>query len=67
MYYLVIKNLGVEKCIDVSKNDYYTSARIVNCQRSFDFNPVTFVRNIKIRCIESPETLIEAVVYSDET
>ncbi len=66
MYYLVIKNLGVEKCIDIRNEDYYTSTRIVNCQRSFDFGQVSFVRNIKIRCIESPETLIEAVVYTDD-
>jgi hypothetical protein len=67
MYYLVIRNLGVERCIDKNKKDYYTSTRIVDCQRSHDFKPGKFVRNIKVRCIESPATLIEAIVYMDET
>ena len=66
MYYLVIRNLGVDKCIDINKEDCYRSAMVVNCQRSFDFKPVSFVRTIKIRCIESPETIIDAVVYTDE-
>jgi len=67
MYYLVIRNLGVEKCVDKNKQDCYTATRVVNCQKSLNFKKGAFVRKIMIRCIESPETLIEAIVYMDET
>ena len=33
MYYLVVKNLGVEKCIDMNEEDIYTKNSFYNCKQ----------------------------------
>lgn len=65
MYYLVIKNLNNEKCIDKNKNDIYTSGGSFSCLKTMAFNKTNFVRKIKIRCKEDPSYPIDAIVYSD--
>ncbi len=65
MYYLVIKSLNNEKCIDKNKDDIYASGGRFNCQKTMAFNKTNFVRNIQIRCIEDPSHQIDATVYSD--
>jgi hypothetical protein len=64
MYYLVIMNLDVEKCIDKSKKDIYTATQSYNCLKDLPFGKKVFVRNIKIRCIADPGNIINATVYS---
>jgi hypothetical protein len=65
MYYLVIKNLGVEKCIDKNKNDIYRSKGYYNCHSDLRFRKKVLIREIKIKCIEFPDSEIIASVYSD--
>ena len=65
MYYLVIKNLGVERCIDSKKNDTYNNNQSYNCLQSLTFVRKVRVKRIRIRCIENPRRLINATVFSD--
>jgi hypothetical protein len=65
MYYLVIKNLGVEKCIDKNTEDIYISNQSYDCKKVFSFEKRELVRKIKISCIGFPGKLINAVVYKD--
>lgn len=65
MYYLVIKNLGVERCIDKNENDIYTDNQSYDCQQSLSFIKKEAIRKIKISCIELPGSLINATVYRD--
>jgi hypothetical protein len=66
MYYLVITNLGVEKCIDKNESDIYKNYKYYDCKQSVSFISGDFKsRNIKIRCIENPQRLINAKVYCD--
>ena len=65
MYYLIIKNLGVEKCIDKNKDDIYRSNQSYNCYSDLDYRKKMFIRKIKIKCIELPDSKISATVYSD--
>ena len=65
MYYLVIKNLNNEKCIDKNKDDVYASGGNYSCLKTMAFNKTNFVRKIEIRCIENPSETITASVYSD--
>jgi hypothetical protein len=65
MYYLVIKNLGVERCIDKNKDDIYRSYHSYDCHPDLYFRKKVFIREIKINCIEIPDSEITAVVYSN--
>lgn len=65
MYYLVIKNLGVEKCIDKNTDDIYNSNQSYHCKQSLSFEKKELIRRIKIRCTGLPGRLINAVVYKD--
>jgi hypothetical protein len=63
MYYLVIKNLGVERCIDKNRKDIYKNSESYNCHLDLGFRKKIFIREIKIRCIEFPDSEIIAKVY----
>ena len=63
MYYLVIKNLGVERCIDKNREDIYKSEESYNCHSDLRSKKKVFIREIKIRCIEFPDSEIIAKVY----
>jgi hypothetical protein len=65
MYYLVVKNFGVEKCIDINENDVYRDDQYYSCQPDLDYSKKIFKRSLWIRCTESPDTKISASVYSD--
>jgi hypothetical protein len=65
MYYLVIKNLGVERCIDKNKDDIYRSNQSYDCHTDLDYRKKVFIREIKIKCIELPDSEITATVYCD--
>jgi hypothetical protein len=65
MYYLVIKNLEVEKCIDKNEDDIYKDNQYYHCNLKLDYVKKEFKRKIKINCIELPGTKITAIIYSD--
>lgn len=65
MYYLVVKNLGVEKCIDMNEEDIYSKNSPYNCQQSLTLVKKEFVRKIKISCTGLPGSLINARIFKD--
>jgi hypothetical protein len=65
MYYLVIKNLGIEKCIDKNTEDIYESNQSYECNKVLPFEKKELIKRIKIRCTVFPGRLINAVVYKD--
>jgi hypothetical protein len=65
MYYLIIKNLDVEKCIDKNKEDIYIENSSYNCEQTITFTKKKFVRNIRIYCSGLPGSAISAKIYSD--
>jgi hypothetical protein len=65
MYYLAVKNLGIEKCIDKNKNDIYEDDQYYSYLPDLFFVKTRIVRHIKIRCIEIPGADFNATVYSD--
>jgi hypothetical protein len=65
MYYLAIENLGIEKCINRNPDDIYENDQYYSCLPDLFFVRNKIVKSIKIRCIEIPETIFNATVYSD--
>jgi len=65
MYYLVIKNLGIEKCIDKNRNDIYENDQYYSCLQDLCFVKNKMIRRIKIKCTEISGTILNATVYSD--
>jgi hypothetical protein len=65
MYYLAVKNLGMEKCIDRNTEDIYEDGQYYSCLPSFFFVKNRIVKLIKIKCIEIPGPEFDATVYSD--
>jgi hypothetical protein len=65
MYYLAIKNLGIEKCIDKNIEDIYEDDQYYSYLPDFFFVKNRIVKYIKIRCIEIPGSVFNATVYSD--
>ena len=65
MYYLTIKNLGTEKCIDKNVEDIYEDDQYFSYLPDFFFVKNRTVKLIKIKCIEMPGSVFDATVYSD--
>jgi deoxyadenosine/deoxycytidine kinase len=65
MYYLTIKNLGTEKCIDKNIEDIYEDDQYYSYLPDFYFVKNRTVKLIKIKCIEMPGPVFDATVYSD--
>ncbi|MCK5137248.1 MAG: hypothetical protein KAR19_15800 [Bacteroidales bacterium] len=65
MYYLIVRNLGVEKCIDRSEDDVYENGMSFNCIPDLEFSVKEIVKKIEIYCTENPGERIIARVYSD--
>jgi hypothetical protein len=65
MYYLAIRNLGIEKCIDKNIDDIYEDGQFFSYLPDFSFARNRIVKSIKIRCIEIPGPVFNATVYSD--
>jgi hypothetical protein len=65
MYYLTIKNLGIEKCIDKNVEDIYEDGQYYSYLPNFFFVKNRIVKFIKIKCIEIPGPEFNAIVYSD--
>jgi hypothetical protein len=65
MYYLVIKNLGVERCIDINGSDIWKSLRYYDCRKNLEFSKGRVVRRIFIRCVQKPESRMLATIWHD--
>jgi hypothetical protein len=65
MYYLAIKNLGIEKCIDKNINDIYEDGQYYSYLPDFYFVKTNIVKRLRIKCIEIPGPVFNATVYSD--
>lgn len=65
MYYLVIKNLGIEKCIDTNTEDLWVSGETFDCRKESEFIKGTLIRKIFIRCSHNPFTKVLASVWRD--
>ena len=65
MYYLVIMNLGVQKCIDKNKNDIYENDQYYECLKDLEFIKKKIIKRIKINCTEIPGSILNATVFSD--
>lgn len=67
MYYLVIENLGIKRCIDKYEKNIYKDGQTYNCLKNMPFNEngKKVAGTVKIRCIDDPGKITEAVVYAD--
>ncbi len=65
MYYLVIQNLSVERCIHRSGDDIYNEGNSFSCTPDLEFRPLELVREINILCSEVPNPPMPAKVYRD--
>jgi hypothetical protein len=65
MFYLVIRNMGNERCIHKNKNNIYTSGKSFNCLNSLSFNKTNHIGKVQISCVEDPSSTMEATIYSD--
>ena len=65
MYYLAVKNLGIEKCIDKNTNDIYEDGQYYSYLTDFYYVKTRVVKRLKIKCIEIPGHVFNAIVYSD--
>jgi hypothetical protein len=65
MYYLAVKNLGIEKCIDKNIDDIYLDSQYYSFLPDFLYVKNRIEKYIKIKCIELPGPDFNAIVYSD--
>ncbi len=63
MYYLVVQNLGVERCIHTSKIDQYQNGMSFNCTQDLGFPGGELIREISIICTELPDPPVKAKVF----
>jgi len=65
MFYLVIKNLGIEKCIDVNAEDIWVSGVTYDCRNELEFKKGKRIRRIFIRCSQNPFSRVLATIWHD--
>ena len=65
MFYLVIKNLGIEKCIDVNEEDIWVSGGTYDCRIGSEFKKGKVIRRIYIRCSQNPFSRVLATIWHD--
>ena len=63
MYYLVVQNLDVVRCIHRDKKDVYRDGMSFSCTPDLEFPGGELVREIGITCSENPGLTVEAKVY----
>ena len=63
MYYLLVRNLGVERCIHTSEEDLFADGMSFSCTPELDFPGGDLVREISIICSEVPDPPMIASVY----
>ncbi len=65
MYYLVIRNLGKERCIHKSREDHYKDGMSFSCTPDLEYFPKKLVREITIVCSEIPDPPLAGRVFKD--
>ena len=65
MYFLVVKNLGVERCVDRDEEDIYQDGMSFDCRMDLDCQGQEFIREVEITCNELPGQRIKARVFRD--
>jgi hypothetical protein len=65
MFYLVVRNLGVIRCIHSGEEDVYTDGMCFPCTPEVEFPGGELVKDIRIVCSEDPGLPIPAKVFSD--
>jgi len=65
MFYLVIKNLGVERCVERNALDIFKGKISADCGNSYEFKKGKLVRKVVVRCKNPPHAELEGLVYSD--
>lgn len=63
MYYLVVQNLGVERCIHLSEEDIYMDGMSFSCTPDLEFPGGEVAKEIHIICSEMPDPPLKAKVY----
>lgn len=63
MYYLVVRNLGVEKCIHSAEEDIYSDGMSFSCSREVEFPGGTMIREVSIQCTEVKGPPLKARVF----
>ena len=63
MYYLIIENLGVDRCIHKSETDIYKDGMSFSCTPDLGFAGGVLVNEITIVCLEVPGSSLKAKVY----
>jgi|GEM_PF-1076202 hypothetical protein len=65
MYYLIIDNLGMKKCIHKSPQNIYTNNMHIGCAPSFTYSSnIQLIATITINCTGTANT-IQAGVFAD--
>jgi hypothetical protein len=65
MYYLIVRNLGVERCIHSGTEDTYLDGMVFSCTPNLGFPGGELVREVRIICSELPDRPLTARVYKD--
>lgn len=63
MYYLVVQNLDVVRCIHKDVNDVYRDGMSFSCTPDFECPAREMVREIRFFCSENPAVRVRARVY----
>lgn len=63
MYFLTVRNLGVDRCIDISEKDHYKDGGQYSCSMSLHCPEGKFIREVQIRCADHPGLLMKAEVH----
>ncbi len=65
MYHLVIKNLGVKRCIEVREKDDFKEGMYADCSLDHGCIPSRHIRDIRITCTGDIQVERTAGIYSD--
>ncbi len=65
MYYLIVRNLGVPRCVDRNEKDMYEDEMAFDCTPNIECDPKEFVKEVEITCTEHPDDPIVAMVFRD--
>ncbi|MCK4745980.1 MAG: hypothetical protein KAT15_03055 [Bacteroidales bacterium] len=63
MYYLVVRNLEVVRCIHSDENDVYRDGMSFSCTPDLEFPGGELVKEVSINCSENPGVPLMAKVY----
>lgn len=63
MFYLVVQNLGVERCIHRSEENVYTDGMSLSCTPALEFPGGEPVKEISMFCSEVQGPPLRAKVY----